>query len=94
MMIIIELILTVISWHRGWRWWALLPLIIAFGIRVSMVLMVGMFAINISEDEFILLTLPLDGVVCIVLTILAVRKPRAVHSTPQLPAAAPEFKLP
>lgn len=30
-MLIIEIILTIIAWNRGWKWWALLPLGIAFG---------------------------------------------------------------
>ena len=32
LMLIAEIILTVIAWRKGWRWWALLPGFMAFGI--------------------------------------------------------------
>ncbi len=31
MLLILEIILTVTAWKKGWRWWALLPVAIAFG---------------------------------------------------------------
>jgi hypothetical protein len=31
MTLIAEIILTVIAWRKGWRWWALLPGALAFG---------------------------------------------------------------
>ena len=31
-MLILEIILTIVAWGRGWKWLALLPLGIAFGI--------------------------------------------------------------
>ena len=31
-MIILQIILTIIAWHRGWKWYSLLPVGLAFGI--------------------------------------------------------------
>jgi hypothetical protein len=31
-MLLVEIILTIIAWVRGWKWWALLPLGIALAI--------------------------------------------------------------
>jgi len=31
-MLILEIILTIVAWNRGWKWLALIPLGVAFGI--------------------------------------------------------------
>ncbi|HOW80679.1 MAG TPA: hypothetical protein PK406_14635 [Verrucomicrobiota bacterium] len=94
MLLIIEIALMVVSWRRGWRWWALAPLTIALGIAASMGLMAGTSGLSISENEFALLLLPLDGVVCVTLILMATTKPRGPQGPPQPPMAAPDFKLP
>ncbi|MFQ5728845.1 MAG: hypothetical protein ACE5GN_00600 [Waddliaceae bacterium] len=40
-MLLIEIILTITAWNKGWRWWALMPAIIVFGISFIAGLVIG-----------------------------------------------------
>lgn len=89
-MLIIEIILTVITWRRGWRWWALVPLAGAFtaGVLLGIGINVGVFPENFLESPWLLLG---DGVALIALIMMAYKKPDLPS---QIPAIAPEFKVP
>ncbi len=41
MILILEIILTINAWNKGWRWWALLPVAIVFGVAYIIGAVIG-----------------------------------------------------
>jgi len=68
-MLIVEIILTIAAWGRGWKWLSLLPLGIAFGIG----LIYGASGGNVEDMGAIVLVDVAAIIALIVMTI--VRKP-------------------
>jgi zinc transporter ZupT len=42
MVMIIEIVLTIIAWRKGWKWWALVPLGLAVSIAFSVGFVIGL----------------------------------------------------
>jgi hypothetical protein len=82
MLLIAEIILVITAWRKGWRWRALLPVVIAFGVAVLMGVAVGAGggSIDSASPLFTLVDIGL------VITLIAMvrRAPAAVQ-----PARAP-----
>ena len=85
MLLIIEILLTISVWKRGWKGWALLPMGIVLGVAFVMGLVVG--TTGVSEQDFVgpCLILELLGIVALV--IMAARVPKRNHqvSSTRLP---------
>jgi len=75
MLLVLEIILTIEAWRRGWKGWALLPLGVGFGVGFLIGLMMG--AAGASEDSIFGICLVLD-LVCIGVLIGMIAKPRRV----------------
>jgi hypothetical protein len=69
MIAVIEIMLTMAAWKRGWKGWALLPLGIGFIMAFWAGSMLG--AAGFSEDETYGICLVLDGVAILVLIVMA-----------------------
>jgi len=80
-MLILEIVLTIVAWRKGWKAWALLPLGAGFGLGVIMGLL------GIIPDETSALWLVPDLAAIIALIIMAAKgrqtlpKPVQVNST-------------
>lgn len=66
-MLIIEIILTIIAWNRGWKWYSLLPVGICFGIG----LIAGLSGASASDLEGIWV---LDALAMVALVIMIFAK--------------------
>ncbi len=67
-MLILEIILTIVAWGRGWKWLALLPLGMAFGI--------GLIAgANGVTDLDSLIWIDVVAIVALIAMIIAKKKP-------------------
>lgn len=94
MLLIIEIALVVASWRRGWRWWALAPHAVGISVAALTGAMVAMLGLNISDQEFALLLLPLEGTLLVALILMATTRPHGPQAPPNPPMATPDFKLP
>ena len=72
MLLILEIILTISAWRRGWKAWALLPTAIAFGVAFIIGFVAG--ANGGSEGGVVGIAIALD-VVCIAVLIGMIAKP-------------------
>jgi hypothetical protein len=86
---ILILTLIVIVWRRGWRWWALVPLLSYFAIAFLAGIVAGLLEVEISSAQTIVLLLPLTWAVYGVLMVMAIIRPRSPR-----PPQMPEFRLP
>jgi len=68
-MLIVEIILTIAAWGRGWKWLALLPLGLAFGLG----LILGASGVSVDDLGSLIWVDVLAIIALIVMTI--VRKP-------------------
>jgi hypothetical protein len=73
MLLIVEIVLTVFAWRKGWKAWALLPLGIVMCIGFFVGIMIG--AGSITNDVLLPLSLLFDGTATVVLIILAIHAP-------------------
>ena len=79
MLLILEIILTVFAWRKGWRWLALLP--IGIGILIGFFMGFGVGASGGSIDSIKGISLVFDIVVVIVLIIMCVKGPKLKEIT-------------
>jgi peptidoglycan/LPS O-acetylase OafA/YrhL len=87
MLLIIEILLTIGAWRKGWRSRALLPL----GIGLSAAFFIGL-AVGASGGDtssLAALCLPLDLIMIVVLAVMASHAPKAVEQEKALATASP-----
>lgn len=48
---ILEILLTITAWKRGWRWWALLPVAIVFGTAFLAGVVIGASGSKIENPD-------------------------------------------
>jgi Na+/phosphate symporter len=69
MLLIVEIILTIVAWRRGWMWYSLIPV----GIGVTLGFLIGVSAassgstIDAASPGFIII----DLIICVALGIMA-----------------------
>ena len=75
--LIVEIVLAIVAWRRGWKAWALLPL----GAGVVLAFIVG-FIIGLSDegDDFPVEAFAIFDLVIIVVMIIMIAKPREIPS--------------
>jgi hypothetical protein len=73
MLLVLQIVLTIAAWLRGWKGWALLPLGIAVGVGFLIGLYMG--ESGVSDDIFYMVSLMID-LACIGVLIGMVIKPR------------------
>lgn len=83
-MIIVGIVLTIIAFVRGWKFWALLPLPIGFGLAFLIGFCIGLADPNITDEEFSKFDpffIGMDVILILILLIMAVigRKKIAGH---------------
>ncbi|NQU07690.1 MAG: hypothetical protein HQ583_03945 [Candidatus Abyssubacteria bacterium] len=81
--LIIEIVLTIAAWRKGWRWYALIPLVVAGSVGFSAGFVVGAFGGTVTG---LLPFLVLLDLVCIVVLIVMVAKPFGYEKAPSLKA--------
>ena len=81
--LVIEIALTIAAWRRGWRWYALIPLVVAGSIGFSAGFVVGAFGGTVMS---LLPYLILLDLACIVVLIVMVAKPFGYEKAPSLKA--------
>ena len=77
MLLIVEILLTVAVWRKGWKGWALLPVGIAWGIAFLIGMAVG--AAGGIVDDLIGPCLLLDVMVIVALIVMRVHAPNKVQ---------------
>jgi predicted MFS family arabinose efflux permease len=88
LLLIIEILLTIAVWRKGWKGWALLPA----GISLALGFVLG-FSIGASggrPEEWIGLGLIIDGISIMALIIMVTRNPKKVKEDrpAELPAGS------
>ena len=78
---IIEIVLTIAAWRKGWRWYALIPLVVVGSIGFSAGFVVGAFGGTVTS---LLPYLVLLDLACIVVLIVMVAKPFGYEKAPSL----------
>ena len=76
-MLIIEIILTIVAWGRGWKWLAILPLGLAFGVG----LIAGASGATMNDLESLIWVDILAIIALVVMSI--VKKPGTQTETPK-----------
>jgi len=76
-MLIIEIILTVFAWRKGWKWWALLPIAAAF--IIGLFLGAGVGASGGDIEAVTGLGIVLDVIAIIVLIFMVAKAPKGVE---------------
>ena len=66
-MLIVEIVLTIVAWNRGWKWLALIPLGMAFGIG----LIAGASGATASDLESLLV---IDVIAIIALIVMIIKE--------------------
>jgi len=93
-MLLVEIILIIEAWRRGWKGWALLPLGVGAGIGFLIGLIMG--ASGVSEDSIFGICFVVD-LACIGVLIGMIAKPRRVaklSGTASQPLQNDESSLP
>jgi len=85
MLFILEIVLTIVAWKRGWKGWALVP--IAFAVVIGFVIGAVIRAQGGSLEDVIPLTLVIDGACIVSLIALTARGRQKVHIYSKKPAA-------
>lgn len=77
MLLIVEILLTVAVWRKGWKGWALLPV----GIECVLAFFIGMAvgAAGVKQEGFMGVALLLDVMTIVALVIMRVRAPKRVQ---------------
>jgi hypothetical protein len=91
MLLIIEIILTVAAWRKGWKAWALLPV----GIAMTVGFITGI-AISVdggSIDDVVGFLLVSELIVLGSLIVMAVRAPRHVKKLEEIKLAEPVLEI-
>ncbi len=76
LLLIIEILLTIAVWRKGWKGWALLPVSISLALGFVLGLCIG--ASGGRPEEWIGLGLLLDGISIMALIIMMTRNPKKV----------------
>lgn len=86
MLLIIEIMLTVAAWKKGWRGWALLPVAICFATAFLLGAAAG--ANGTSPDDFVGIGLVLDVLLVVVLGVMIAKAPavKEVNTKGSIPA--------
>lgn len=82
MLLILEIILTIFAWRKGWKWLALLPVGIGFTLGLIIGFATGVTGGNVNDIKP--LAFVLDIIVFIVLIIMNVKGPKTTE-LPQTP---------
>ncbi len=90
---IILIVLALIVWRRGWRWWVLLPMASLYSTCFLIGFSIGAFEVEFDDQQWLAIAVPLYLVAGLALLAMAVTRHRGMR-TPQPSAAAPNFKLP
>jgi len=85
MLLILEIILTIVAWNRGWKAWALLPLVVPVALGFVIGMIVG--AQGGSMEDIMPIALVLDGVSVVSLIALAARGRQEVPTHKEKPTA-------
>lgn len=80
-MLIIEIVLTIVAWQRGWKWKALLPTGIAFGIGSIVGFSVGNSGGSLEDVTWVVI---FDIIAIIVLIMMCINKPASKSVTPPI----------
>ncbi len=85
---IIEIVLTVIAWRRGWKWWALIPLGAAVSIAFSVGFVIGMLGGSAGPvmPFFMLLDIGCLLALIILIVLPPERKEKAAPEASPMPA--------
>jgi hypothetical protein len=76
--LIIEIILTIVAWNRGWRWFALIPL----GVGVLLGLIIGLIGGSMGQTaDDLSWVIVFDAIVIIALIIMCFTKPKSASET-------------
>ena len=71
MLLILEIILTIVAWNRGWKWFALIPVGITFCIGFMAGLIVGSTGGSVADISWVTV---LDIMAVIALIVMIARK--------------------
>ena len=82
MLLIIEIILTVLAWRKGWKWYALIPLAAALLVGFLIGMSVGASGGSVNDVKGI--TIFLDIIVTLILVFMSVRGPKTDDITPDV----------
>lgn len=70
-MILLELILVIVTWRRGWRWWSLLPWACAYVLAFSIGFAMGAAGVR-GQEAYLVLGGVLEIFLIIALIVMAV----------------------
>lgn len=80
MILILEIILTIVAWKRGWKWLSLLPI----GIGLLIGFLIGMGMANSSGSEISTVGLILDLIIVAILAVMCIVKKNPKESENKL----------
>jgi len=78
MLLILEILLTIFAWRKGWKWFALLPL--GIGVVISFLIGIIVGASGGSVDTAKGIGLVFDILVIIILVVMNIKKPDETKS--------------
>jgi len=79
--LIIEIVLTILAWNRGWKWLALLPVGIALAIGFCMGLGIGASGGSVSDVQGIAVVFDIIAIIALIIMCVKGKKPKEEEPT-------------
>jgi uncharacterized membrane protein YfcA len=83
MCMILEIILTIVAWRKGWRWLALLPMGVGGGIGALIGLGIGLSGASQSQLQSAMPVFLIFDIIAVVVLIVMICKPRTLPTPPK-----------
>lgn len=83
MCLILEIVLTIVAWKKGWRWLALLPVCICLVFGLLFGLMLAASGMSQSQLKDMMPVIMIGDVIAIIVLIVMIFKPRTLPPPPK-----------
>lgn len=80
--LIIQIILSIVAWNRGWKWLALIPVGVALFVGLMIGIIGGSMGYTAEEMSWAVI---LDIIVFIILIYMCIKAPKSEQATEKLP---------
>jgi uncharacterized membrane protein YfcA len=78
MLLILEIILTIVAWRKGWRWNSLIPVVSAMVIGFLFGIGIGLSGINVDDAKGFAIII--DILATVALIVMCIKKPKQIKS--------------
>jgi hypothetical protein len=84
MLIIIQIVLTIFAWKKGWKWYSLIPVAVAFGVGFFIGIGVGSAGGSVSDLSGVVV-LDILAIVALAIMCFVAPKSKQIEETNEVP---------